>query len=209
MIRSWYASFLFISLAIRCSAQTATITSLVGTITDSAGGAIAGAKVTAVNRNTQDTYNASTNDQGFYRIEFVRVGRYNLTVENPGFQRFEKKDILVETNRVVRNDVALTVGSVAESVTVEASASVIRTDDASLSEIISTKELSDLPLNGRDPMRLAITTPGVIPGLKATDGVPPGQGFIGAGTRQIQNSMSLDGISIMNNLIRESDSRIG
>jgi hypothetical protein len=101
----------------------------------------------------------------------------------------------------------LTIGSVAESVTVEASASVIRTDDASVSEIITTREISDLPLNGRDPMRLAITTAGVIPGLKATDGVPPGQGFIGAGTREIQNSMSLDGISIMNNLITTTPTR--
>src|SRR5262249_26441720 len=64
-----------------------------------------------------------------------------------------------------------------------------------------------LPLNGRDPMRLAITTPGVIPGLKATNGVPPGEDFIGAGTREIQNSLALDGISIVNNLITTTPTR--
>jgi hypothetical protein len=62
-------------------------------------------------------------------------------------------------------------------------------------------------LNGRDALRLATTTPGVIQGLKPTNGVPPGQDFIGAGTREIQNSISLDGISIMNNLITTTPTR--
>lgn len=52
----------------------------------------------------------TTNDQGFYRIEFIRVGTYNILIEQPGFQRFEKTDILVETNRVVRSDAQLSVG---------------------------------------------------------------------------------------------------
>ena len=59
-------------------------------------------------------------------------------------------------------------------------------------------------MNGRNALMLATTTPGVLPGTKGTQGVPPGQDFIGAGTREIQNSMSLDGISIMNNLITTS-----
>ena len=59
-------------------------------------------------------------------------------------------------------------------------------------------------MNGRNVLMLATTTPGVLPGTKGTQGVPPGQDFIGAGTREIQNSMSLDGISIMNNLITTS-----
>src|SRR3954447_2119998 len=184
-MRAAFSATLLLFLAIHLSAQTATITSLVGTVTDSGGGAVIGAKVTAVNKNTQDTYNTTTNEQGFYRFEFVRVGTYTITVEQSGFQRFEKRDILVETNRVIRNDAQLSVGSVSESVTVEASASVIRTNDASVSEIISTREISDLPLNGRDAMKLAITTAGVMQGFKDPNGVPPGQGFIGAGTREI------------------------
>jgi hypothetical protein len=175
-------SLAFLS-ATTAAAQNAALTALVGNVTDPGGAAIVGAKVTAVNKNTQDTYNTTTNDQGFYRIEFIRIGTYSLTIEQPGFQRFEKTEILVESNRIVRNDAALTIGSVSESVTVAATVAVVRTDDASISETISTRQIADLPLNGRDPMRLAITTPGVIPGLKATDGVPPGGGYIGAGGR--------------------------
>src|SRR6185369_9902364 len=85
----------------------------------------------------------------------------------------------------------------------------IKTDDASVSESISTRSVSDLPLSGRDPMRLAITTPGVILGPKTSDtSTPPGADFVGAGTREIQNSLSLDGISVMNNLITNTPTRV-
>src|SRR6185436_10588187 len=111
---------------------------------------------------------------------------------------------IVSINQIVRNDFLLAPGSVQESITVEASAPVIKTDDATISATISSKQLADLPLNGRNALMLATTTPGVLPGTKGTQGVPPGQAFIGAGTREIQNSLSLDGISIMNNLITTS-----
>ena len=86
----------------------------------------------------------------------------------------------------------------------EAVAPVIKTDDATISATVSSTQIADLPMNGRNALMLATTTPGVLPGTKGTQGVPPGQDFIGAGTREIQNSMSLDGISIMNNLITTS-----
>ena len=109
---------------------------------------------------------------------------------------------------MVRTDITLPVGAVSQSVTIEATATAITTDEASVSEIVSTRAISDLPLNGRDPMQLATSTPGVLPGVKSSaTGVPPGEDFNGAGTREIQNSMSLDGISIMNNLITTTPTR--
>lgn len=188
-------------LAAASNAQIATNTSLVGTVTDPTGKVVVGAKVTAINTGTQDTYNTTTNEEGYYAIQFVRVGTYDITIQQPGFQTFRKTGVQVDINQVVRNDAVLKVGDVVQSVTIEASAPVLKTDDATVSEIITTRAVAELPLNGRDPMQLAITTPGVLPGQKATNGVPPGEDFIGAGTREIQNSMSLDGISIMNNLI--------
>ena len=200
--------FTFVSLyASAAWAQIASTTSLVGTVTDASGQVVAGAKVTATEVNRLDTYTATTNDQGYYSIDFVRVGSYKITAERAGFQRITETGITVENNQTVRTDMALTVGAVSQSVTVEASASAIKTDDATVSEVIGTRNVADLPLNGRDPLQLATTTPGVVPGLKASNGVPPGEDFIGAGTREIQNSMSLDGISIMNNLITTTPNR--
>jgi len=189
-------------LAASAYAQLATTTALVGTVTDASGKTVPGAKVTAVNTGTHDTYSAVTSEQGYYNIQFVAIGDYDLTVEQPGFQISKVTGVHVDINQVVRTEVVLRVGNLVESVTVQATAAAIKTDDATVSEIITTRNVSDLPLNGRNPMMLAVTTPGVILGPKSSaTGTPPGIDFVGAGTREIQNSMSLDGISIANNLI--------
>lgn len=202
MRSSLVIAFVSLSLAGSAIAQLATTTSLVGTVTDPSGNVIANAKVTAIEAGTSDRYAAVTNNQGYYSLEFVRVGKYNITAENPGFQRVTKTGILVEINQSVRTDFSLPVGALSESVTVEAQATAIKTDDASISEVMSTRAVAELPLNGRDPLQVARMTAGVLPGPKSSaTGIPPGEDFNGAGTREIQNSLSLDGISIVNNLI--------
>jgi hypothetical protein len=189
-------------LAIAAHAQLATTTSLVGTVTDSSGKGIPGAKVVATETRTLTKYDTSTNDQGHYTIEFVRVGVYSVAVEQAGFEKVTKTGIVVDIDQTVRTDILLPVGAVSQSVTVEAAVSAIKTDDAAVSEILGTRNVAELPLNGRDAMGLAATTPGVLQGTKSSQtGTPPGEDFNGAGTREIQNEMSLDGISIMNNLI--------
>jgi hypothetical protein len=203
-MRRLFAFTACLSLASAAYAQIATTTALVGTVSDTSGRAIAGARITAVESETQDKYSTVSNPDGNYRVDFVRVGTYDITVEYPGFKTMKHTGSIVTINQIVRNDFMLAPGSVQESITVEASAPVIRTDDASVSATITEKQIADLPMNGRNALMLATTTPGVLPGTKGTQGVPPGQDFIGAGTREIQNSMSLDGISIMNNLITTS-----
>ena len=170
------AAVFFVAVA---HGQIATTTSLVGNVTDATGKTIAGSRVSAVNRGSGDTYSVLTNETGNYNIQFVRVGTYNLAVERPGFQRLEKTGIVVGNNEVVRNDITLALGVLSESVTVQATTQAIQTDDASVSEHVTSRVISELPLNGRDPMRLATTTPGVIQGLKTTTGFPPGKDFIG------------------------------
>ena len=208
MNRTPVLAFLCLSLAASLSAQLATTTSLVGTITDSTGNVIPNAKVTAVETGTSDRYSGVTNGQGYYSLEFVRVGKYNVTAENPGFQKITKTNILVEINRSVRTDFMLPVGTQTDSVTVEAVSTAIKTDEASISEIMSTRAIAELPLNGRDPLQVARMTAGVLPGAKSSvTANPPGEDFNGAGTREIQNSISLDGISIVNNLITVTATR--
>jgi len=208
MRRSFIAFGLATILAGTAAAQLATTTALVGTVTDPSGKSVAGAKVTAVEKGTHDTYTANTNEQGYYSIEFVRVGTYSVTVEQSGFQKVTKTGIVVDINQSVRTDVEMPVGALTQSVTVQAEVAAIKTDDATVSEVLSTRNVADLPLNGRDPMQLALTTPGVILGVKtSTTGTPPGEDFNGAGTREIQNEMTLDGISIMNNLITTTPTR--
>jgi Carboxypeptidase regulatory-like domain/TonB dependent receptor len=200
----------FICLALSAGsalAQNATTTSLVGTVADSTGKVVPGASVTAVNIGTHETYSTTTNEQGYYSIQFVRVGSYEVTVMQPGFQTSKETGIQVDINQVVRTDVTLKVGDVKQSITIEATAPAIATDDASISEIIGQRAVAELPLNGRDAIRLAITTPGVIAGMKNPNVTATGEDFIGPGAREIQNSLSLDGISIVSNLITNTSIR--
>jgi hypothetical protein len=195
------AGFLLAGFSSLGFAQLANTTSLVGTVTDSAGAPMAGVTVKAVNEGTNDTYTVQTGSQGDYTIQFIKIGRYNVTATQSGFQTITKSGVVIDYNQTVRSDFALQIGQVSQNIVVTDSAPPIATDEASVKEVIPQHAVVDLPLNGRDPLQLAATAPGVLPGQKSANGVPPGEDFIAAGTREIQNSVSLDGIAIMNNLI--------
>ena len=82
-------------LATSAWAQLASQTALVGTVTDSGGLVVPGAQVVAVNTGTKDTYEATTNSEGYYNIQFVRPGRYEITVTIPSFQTFKATGVEV------------------------------------------------------------------------------------------------------------------
>jgi carboxypeptidase family protein/TonB-dependent receptor-like protein len=198
-----------LSLVLAClfatsaSAQLASQTALVGTVTDSGGLVVPGAQVVAVNVGTKDTYEATTNAEGAYHIPFVRIGKYEITVTVAGFQTFRATGVEVASNQVVRTNAALQVGGVAESVTVEAASQVLDTDRATVSETIGERAIVDLPLSGRNVWNLASTTPGVLGGNSSDIGLS----FRGAGQREIQNSLSLDGINSSSNLLAATSMR--
>jgi hypothetical protein len=190
-------------LATDASAQLASQTALVGTVTDSGGAVLPGATVVAVNTGTKDTYEAVTNSEGYYNIQFVRPGRYEITVTVPNFQTFKSTGVEVATNQVVRTNATLQVGGINESVNVEATAQVLDTDRATISETIGERAIVELPLGGRNVWSLASTTPGVLGGLNSDIGLS----FRGAGQREIQNSLSLDGINSSSNLLAATSMR--
>jgi hypothetical protein len=190
-------------LATSASAQLASQTALVGMVTDTDGLMVPGAQVVAVNAGTRDTYEAVTNRDGYYNIQFVRTGTYDVVVTLPGFQTSRVSGVEVANNQVVRTNVIMKVGQLNESITVVASSPVLDTDSARISETIGKRAVSDLPLNGRNVWSLASTTPGVLGGLNSDIGLS----FRGAGQREIQNSLSLDGINSSANLLAATSMR--
>src|SRR5260370_10464214 len=142
MIRWFLAASLAALLIFSAHAQLATTTALVGTVTDTSGQTVPMAKVTAVNRDTADTYTVMTNDQGYYNIQFVHVGTYNLLVVKSGFQKLEKTGVQVDINQIIRTDVTLAIGTISQSVTVEATVTAIKTDAATVSEVLGTRAVS-------------------------------------------------------------------
>src|SRR3954471_6243463 len=121
-------------LATDASAQLASQTALVGTVTDSGDLVVPGAQVVAVNAGTRDTYEATTNADGYYNIQFVRSGTYEITVTLSGFQTTRVTSIEVANNQIVRTNVVVKVGQLNESITVVGAAPILDTDSARISE---------------------------------------------------------------------------
>ncbi|SEB39035.1 Carboxypeptidase regulatory-like domain-containing protein [Terriglobus roseus] len=187
------------------SAQVANNTSLVGTITDTTGAVVAGAHVTAVNTATKVKYAGTTNEQGFYQIQFVQPGSYDVSVEQSGYSHVTSRGTEVLLNMAARTDVTLKVGSSSTEITVTAETPALSTDDALVGETLTSKQVENLPMASRRVMELASTNPSIIVGPKTSySGTPPGANYIGAGTREVTNSLTLDGITIMNSLISNS-----
>src|ERR1700757_4230160 len=115
-------------LAAEAYGQMASTTSLVGSVTDESGKPIPGARILAVKQGWGDTYATLTHENGYYNIEFIQVGTFNLIVESRGFQRFEKTGIVVENDEIVRNDITLALASLSQSMSVEGSMDVLQTD---------------------------------------------------------------------------------
>src|SRR5215213_8106023 len=199
------ASFVVLGLALSTAAQAqlASQTALVGTVADSGGLLLPGASVVAVNVGTRDTYEATTNAEGDYYIEFVRPGKYEISIKVNGFQMFQATGVEVASNQVVRTNAVMQVGGVNETISVQAAAQVLDTDRSTIAETISQRAIVELPLSGRNVWSLASTTPGVLGGLNSDIGLS----FRGAGQREIQNSLSLDGINSSANLLAATSMR--
>jgi hypothetical protein len=201
-------AIVIVAFATLMQAQVANNTSLVGTVLDSSGSAVAGAKVTAVDESTGIVYPGTTNAQGYYSIKFINPGTYDITVEQTSFSKLTKTGTIVPIDQAIRTDFTLKAGSETQTVTVSASTPPIPTDDATLGETFDTKTVQDLPLMGHNALEVAATASNVTIGPSSGyNGVPPGEDFIGAGQREIQSSMTLDGVSIMNNLITTAPAR--
>lgn len=183
------------------NAQVANNTALVGTVTDASGGVVVGAKVVGTNVDTKIEYSGVTNAEGYYSIPYILPGTYNVTVEKPGFQKTVTKGVIVSINVAVRTDATLKVGSENTVLTVTADNPPLSTDDALLGETVSAQQVHDLPILGRQAILLAATASNITVAGDALTGNPPGNRASGAGTRNITNVISLDGISLMNNLI--------
>src|SRR5216683_3664865 len=135
--------------------------SIQGTVMDSNGGAIAGAKVTVTNQGTGATRETVASAEGFYRIGGLPPGLYTVTIEAAGFKKSTSNDVAVEAETPRGLDVTLEVGAVSEQVTVAAFAEALPTENANTGSTITAQEIARLPQVGRDPYELLRLTPGV------------------------------------------------
>src|ERR1700682_6400 len=131
-----------------------------GTVSDKAGAVVAGATVKATSQGTGVSREAKTDDSGHYLIPLLPVAFYTIRVESPGFGAAEQKDVRLQVDEHRELDFSLAPASVSSSVEVSATEVAVETANPTLGQVITSEQVADLPLNGRDFVQLATLTPG-------------------------------------------------
>lgn len=133
-----------------------------GSILDPTGGKVSNVKVTATETRTGSTSTAQSDAAGQYTIPFLAPGIYNVTAETSGFKKYEHDNVELGPGDHPVLDIHLEVGEVTQSVSVVGEVPLLNTENASMGQTITTKQVEDLPLNGRTPAMLAQLSIGVI-----------------------------------------------
>lgn len=167
---------------------------VLGTVRDSADAVIAKATVTLTNQETGAESQAVTDQDGSFTFTDVRIGVYTVTAEAPGFKKAIARDIMLSVGARQRVDLKLEVGDVATIVEVVDAAAILTTDSSENGQVISRRQIVQLPLNGRAYSDLALLTSNVHRSPLATAAAPREGAFNVNGMRSTYNNFLLDGV---------------
>ncbi len=166
--------------------------SIAGSVKDPTGAVISSAKLTLVNVATNTKVEATSDSNGAFQFLQLAPAVYSLTVEATGFKKNVMAGVVVEVDQITHLDAKLEIGSVTEIIEVAGGAiPLLETDRSTLSNVVESKVISNMPLNARQYLDLALLTPGVLPSSAGTQG----GGFNVSGARSQSNIFLLDGVS--------------
>jgi Carboxypeptidase regulatory-like domain len=134
---------------------------ITGTVKDTTGAVVAGAKITITNTATNVSHSATTGKDGDYLFTLLPIGTYQLGVEAAGFEKYAQTGITLEINQKARLDVELKVGSTSQIVEVQGNVTQVDTVSATLGKVENTTRIENLPLAARDTMQLGLLQAGV------------------------------------------------
>ena len=176
-----------------------------GTVSDTSGAVLPGATVEAKNTGTNLTRQGTADSTGFYTIVSLPPGTYTMTASNTGFSTAVQNNVQLLVNQDVELNFTLKVGAVSQQVEVTAEAALVSTANSTISQVIGSRQVVDLPLNGRQFTQLVLLAPGAAPketGQQGAFTIPIGGGGLSPsvnGNRGQQNNFTLDGV--LNNAI--------
>jgi hypothetical protein len=179
----------------------ATNARLGGVVTDASGAIVPGAKVTVKNTGTSLVEVGTSGSDGVYQFPLLPAGAYTLKVEASGFQSYQQTGIVLTVNQPATLNVALKVGEASETVTVTGGTLQLDTTTAQIGQTMTADEISDLPLNGRNPATLVFIAPGTTNEFYSQASTPVGEGLpnetsaSSGGGRQGSDWYLLDGVS--------------
>lgn len=182
-----------------CVAQNATLS---GTVKDAQDAIVPAAAVTLTDLGKAGAVKTVTNQAGIYEFATLRPGTYSLRVESPGFQTYVIPSMTLEVDQHARADVKLTVSGASSSVEVSVDAAAVQTDSSSVGDVITSKTISDVPLNGRFFLDLAVLVPGSVmasTNSRSSSTTPSAFGAFSinsSGARSDSASFMLDGVNL-------------
>src|ERR1700693_6298271 len=191
-LRHFIIVFFISALFIRAAHAQSPNGTISGTVFDPAGKVVPGAEITIANDATRVQSFTKTNGDGVYVLPNLPPGSYRLQVAKLGFKTLIKPDITLNVQDALAINFTLPIGSVSETVTIEAGAPLVNTESASVSTVIDRMFVESLPLNGRSFNTLLQLTPGVV--VAPSSAASQGQ-FSIAGQRTTSNNFTVDGVS--------------
>ncbi len=173
--------------------------SISGTVTDSTGAVLSGSNVVVTNAQTGEARQVTTDSEGLYRVASLRPGTYEIKFEQTGFKTGIVRNIMVVVNTVVRADAQLEPGDIAETIVITSDPTLVNTEEGRVVDTLNTRQVQELPLNGRDINQLALLQPGVTatlaPVISNTQFNRFNFGFSANGATPRGNNYVLDGVS--------------
>jgi Carboxypeptidase regulatory-like domain len=203
-MRLWFIAATALVLASLAYAQVERA-SLAGTLTDNSGAVLAGVSIKVTNEGTNTSVDLETDAAGNYRAVNLTPGSYSVEAGKQGFQRHVTKGLVLQVAQEARLDIRMQLGAVEQTIEVSAAAPLLQTEGSTVGQVIDTKPIETLPLNGRNIVQLAVLAPGVTglsyaqtgtinSGLRPDELRPGGTTLLANGARDSSNQLLLDGI---------------
>src|SRR6202162_1835382 len=167
---------------------------ILGTVTDASGAEVRGATVTLTNEGTNAALSSATGSDGGFKFTPLPIGNYTVSVNFQGFTTMTERHIPVNVGAEVVTNFSLKPGAVTETVEVASTVPVLETQDASVGQVVDSRNVNNLPLNGRNFTFLAQLAAGVNTPQADTRGNAASGAFSANGNRPAQNNYLLDGI---------------
>ena len=168
-------ALLMVATAVPAALAQSVSGTILGTVTDSSGAVVAGAKVTIINEGTALTRNVTSDANGEYTAPNLPTGHYTVMSEMTGFKALALSNVEVGVDQRVRINLKLDLGAMTESVSVKAETPLVQTSSSELGTTVGNQQIEALPLNGRNFVNLTRSVPGVLRGI-------PGANIDGAGS---------------------------
>jgi hypothetical protein len=154
--------------------------SISGTVLDATGAAVPAATVTLTNLGTSEKRTMQSDPSGSYTFVNLVPGRYRIEAERSGFKHFTREPIVVEVQSAVRIDIPMELGAVTQTVEVTAATPLLQPQTSDLGQVVAGRSVTDIPLNGRNPLALVSLVPGVVPQGNPSNGNAAGGNPVGA-----------------------------